>query len=173
MSAFPETERPLGDGSTWYWFDDNGKELELLAATAQPGEMDEKKKMRAEIASFIMQGSPPPFIFRRSVIPMFKEIEVGDADLCSSCLVPSALHTQAECAKLGQGAERDTVISFLASKGVGSVKDLQAMQSIDLGKKCRSLDPHFRGEPGEGRQDFVRPGPLPASQLGGGNLFRL
>merc|ERR1719198_2192834 len=68
-----------------------------------------------------------------------EEIDVGDADLCS-CLVPSVCHTQSECAKLGQGGERNSVISLLASKGVGSVKDLQAMQNIDLGKKCRSLN---------------------------------
>ena len=62
----------------------------------------------------------------------------GDPDLCS-CLVPSVCQTQTECARLGQDGERNKVISLLASKGVGSVEDLQAMQNFALGNKCRAF----------------------------------
>ena len=78
FSAFAETEKPLAgdDGSVhldrWYWLDDNGKELELLSAVAMPGEERDRRKVRAGIAEFIMAGSPAPFIFRRTVLPMFK-----------------------------------------------------------------------------------------------------
>ena len=63
---------------------------------------------------------------------------VGDSDLCS-CLVPEICQTQNECTKLGLDGERAAVISFLASKGVGSVEDLRDRDVIDLGKRCRAF----------------------------------
>ena len=61
LAGLSETEKPI-NGDNWYWTDDNAKSLEAL--TLAPIFADYAAQA-GRLAQFIMDNSPPPFVFRR------------------------------------------------------------------------------------------------------------